>query len=44
MLSDCVAANDAPSPYVIPAPLASEASERDQAGTHAPGSLLSAEL
>ena len=29
------------SSYVIPAPLARAAGERDQAGTHAPGSLLS---
>jgi hypothetical protein len=29
-----------PTSCVIPAPLASEASKRDQAGTHAPDSLL----
>jgi hypothetical protein len=31
---------ESPSLFVIPAPLASEARKRDQAGTHAPGSLF----
>ena len=31
-----------PSSFVIPAPLVSEASKRDKAGTHAPFNLLSA--
>ncbi len=37
----CLASNKSLSSYVIPAPLASDASKREQAGTHAPCSLLS---
>ncbi|HEY7548296.1 MAG TPA: hypothetical protein VH913_02130, partial [Hyphomicrobiaceae bacterium] len=40
VLHEQVAANGAPSHFVIPAPLASEASKRESAGTHAPGNLL----
>jgi hypothetical protein len=41
MLPGWVAANGAPVSYVFPAPLASEASKREKAGTHALSSLLS---